>query len=517
MQKKMRIISNTVLCYCILLTMGCNPRWEEYYDEYPETVNENVWNAMQSDPEISEFTQVLMDYELDTLFNSDIPYAVFTPTNEAMGAFPDSVDQTLLMYHICSHFIHSGSIQGKRKIQTLTEKFALFERHMNTFSIDGVEIESESPLYRNGRYFLVNEVIRPKPNLYEYFRLTNPVMSNYIDSQDSIILDRGQSTPIGFDEEGNTIYDTVSVVFNIFEYEYFPVKHEFRDVAVTIVFPKQEDYNAALNVMADALGVQYNDYNDIPLDWQNNVLIPQLLQQGVFLNMLEPHEFFRESEGDVKKLMNIQGDSIVINYTPIEKSLCSNGYAYNYQDYQIEDSLYSGGSRIEAESLTDLTGINKFAWIEGVNVRQTIPFAPEQEFIISASEDTIVKVRFPNGYSDEFSVEFESDKLFPRKYVLEVRTHMDIGGIYDIYVNEELVKSFDYEEFRDPFYKGIIESVITDEYYFPEGRFNSFDMFVENIMEYGPAVIRFEYMGPGTNTSNGLVLDYLEFRPADQH
>ncbi len=512
----MRLLSNTVLGFFILLTMGCTQRWEEYYEEYPETVNENVWNAMQSNPEISKFIQVLTDYELDTLFNSDIPYSVFTPSNEAMGAFPDSIDETLLMYHICSHLLHSGSIQGKRKIQTLTEKFALFEEHGNTVSIDGIEIEFESPLYLNGRYFLVNEVIQPKPNLYEYFRLTNPILSKYIDSQDSIILDKERSTPVDFDSSGNTIYDTVSEVFNVFEYEYFPVKHEFREVGATIVFPKQEDYNAALNIMADALGSQYTDYNDIPLDWQNNVLVPKLLDQGTFLNMLEPEEFFRQSEDDVIKLMNILGDSIEIDYIPTEKALCSNGYAYNYTDYQIHDSLYIGGSRIEAEVLTVLTGINRYAWISGVEISQTIPLAPEQEFILSASEDTIIKVRFPDGYSDEFSVEFGSYKLFPRKYVMEVRTHMDIGGIYDIYVNDELVKTFDYVDFQDPFYRGIIQSVIGgDNYYYPEGRFNSFDMYVENIMVYSSARIRFDYKGPGSNSSNGFIIDYIEFRPTE--
>jgi hypothetical protein len=231
--------------------------------------------------------------------------------------------------------------------------------------------------------------------------------------------------------------------------------------------------------------------------------------------MLEPEEFYRQSEENVLKLMNILGDSIVIDYTPTEKALCSNGYAYNYLDYQIPDSLYTGGSRLEAEVLTVLTGINKYAWIEGVIARHTIPLAPEQEFIITASEDTIVKVRFPNGYSDDFSLEFNSPTLFPRKYVMEVRTHMDIGGIYDIYVNDELVRTFDYAAFHDPVYKGIIASVIPGEFYIPEGRFNSFDMYVENVIDYGTAVIRFEYKGPGTLSSNGFVFDYIEFRPAD--
>ena len=53
--------------------------------------------------------------------------------------------------------------------------------------------------------------------------------------------------------------------------------------------------------------------------------------------------------------------------------------------------------------------------------------------------------------------------------------------------------------------------------YLPEGRFNKFDMYVDNITEYSRAKIRIEYKGPGIGTpSNGLVIDYIEFIPATQ-
>ncbi len=509
----MKLKIKVILGVLIVLAVGCTREWEDYYDVYPETVNENVWNAMQNNPEISQFIQILKDNQLDTLFQSDIPYTVFAPTNSAIGSFSGMVDITLLKYHISSHFINSISINGKRKIQSLTQKFALFERNGKNVLIDGVAVDLESPLYKNGRYFVVDEVIEPKPNLYEYFRATNPILSKYIDSRDFIIMDKERSKPIGFDEDGNTIYDTVSAVLNDFEQKYFPVKHEFRDVSATIVFPKKEDFNAALNIVANELGQNYNDYRDIPGEWENNILVPHLLMQGVFLNMLEPEEFGGESELDKVKLVNVFGDSIVIDYTPTEKAICSNGYAYNYQNFLIPDSLYSGDTKYEAEYLTVQTGINRYAWNDSVNFFSTIPFQPLQELILSASGDSIVRVIFPKGYSGEFSLEFKSPSLFPRKYVLVVRTHMDIGGVYDIYVNDELVKTFDYYDYV--LYRGLMYSVVSGKLYKPTGRFNSFDMYVENIMEYGPAKIRFEYKGPGRAPTNGFVLDCIEFVPAD--
>jgi len=509
----MRFKLYAIVGFYLVIAMGCTREWSDYFDVQQETVDTDLWIALQNDPEISRFVQILKDNHLDTLFQYDNTYTIFTPTNSAIESFSGHMDTTLLKYHICSHFINTISINGKRKIQTLTKKFALFERYGNNVSIDGIDVQFESPLYRKGRYFAVDKVIEPKPNLYEYFRTENPILSKYINSQDSIILDKEKSKPVGFDEDGNTIYDSVSIIYNIFEHDYFPVKQEFRDVTATIVFPKADDYNSALDVVADALGPNYSDYRDIPDEWQNNILVPHLLRQGVFLNMLEPEEFVWKSESDTLKLLNVLGDSIVIDYTPTEKALCSNGYAYNYQDFQIPDTLYAGGTKLEAELLTAQTGLNRYAWNDRVDMRSTSPFEPVQEFVSSASGDSIVRVIFPKGYSDEFSLEFKSPSLFPRQYLLVIRTHMDIGGIYNIYVNDELMKTFDYYEYI--LYRGLMFSVVSGKIYKPTGRFNSFDMYVENIAEYGPAKIRFEYKEPGRVSNNGFVLDYIEFIPIE--
>ena len=141
----------------------------------------------------------------------------------------------------------------------------------------------------------MNKVALPKPNLYEYISATNPVLKRYIDSQDSIIVDKELSRPIGFDEYGNTIYDTVAIIYNEFEEEFFPVKEEFRYQTATIVFPKEENYNDALTNMAISMNCGYNDYNDVPMEWQDEILIPYLLEHGIFENMVEQEEFLEET------------------------------------------------------------------------------------------------------------------------------------------------------------------------------------------------------------------------------
>ena len=265
--------------------------------------------------------------------------------------------------------------------------------------LDDVPIEFESPLYKNGKYFKLNKVALPKPNLYEYISATNPVLKRYIDSQDSIIVDKELSRPIGFDEYGNTIYDTVAIIYNEFEEEFFPVKEEFRYQTATIVFPKEENYNNALTNMAISMNCGYNDYKDVPIEWQDEILIPYLLEHGMFENMVEQEEFLEETVKDTVKMKNILGDSIVIDYVPAEKTICSNGYAYNYQDFVVPDTLYAAPTRMEAEILTRDAGGNRYFWNDDVTVINDVSYSPFQEFISGASNDSILKVNFTKGYT----------------------------------------------------------------------------------------------------------------------
>jgi len=515
MLNKMKLRKIILLASVVVVFAGCEKVWEDHYNDYPETVDQNVWEAMQNDSTVASFVRLLKEYHYDTLFQTKLSYTVFAPTNDALQQFLsiNEVDSTLLKYHLSTHFIQSGNVEGKRKIRTLSKKYALFEKYGSQAKLDGILINFESPLYKNGKFFILNQVDKPIPNLYEFYANNNEILKQYIDSQDSIVLDNELSTPIGFDQNGNTIYDTVSYVFNKFEEEYFPVSEEFRNRAATIVFPLKEDYENALTEMAGNLGNGYTDYRDIPEVWQQEVLVPFLLKQGVFENKLEPEEFLlKPGERGPLMLKNILGDSIEISYTPVDKSICSNGYAYNYQNFKVPDSLYSAASRFEVELLLEQTGINKYAWGENAVVNSDKPFQPYKEYVASASNDTIETVLFPDGYSGNYSLEFNTQNLFPRKYVMIVNTHMDVGGIYDIYVNDELVKTFDYYDFVR--YRGIMPSV-TGGRYVPTGRFNSFDMYVDNITEFSKAKIKFVYKGPGNVTSNGLVLDYIDFLPVN--
>ena len=500
----------------LVFMLGCeNKTWDEHYYDQPETVDQDIWEVIQADENLSIFADFIREFKYDSLFEGTNPYTLFIPTNDAWQQLLDTGQMVrgYLDYHISLHVIQSRNIRGREKIQTLGEKFAWFERSGSDMTLDEIPIGFESPLYRNGKYFTINQVAVPKPNLYEYFALNNPILSDYIDSQDSIILDKELSRPIGFDSLGNTIYDTVSIIWNEFEEEFFPVSEEFRFKTATIVFPLEDDYNTALTEMAQTIGSGYVDYKDIPLDWQYDILIPHLLEHGVFENLVEEHEFILPPYRDTLKMKNILGDSVVIEYQPADKFLCSNGYAYNYESFQVPDTLWKGSYRHEGEWLLRQTGFKKFTWLDEVNVTSSASFPPVRELVPTASNDSIMKVNFTPGFTGSFELEFNIETLFPRKYLMVVRTHMYVGGIFDIYVNDDLVMTMDWFDYV--LNRGVWFSAAGGVYR-PEGAYNRFDCFIENKLEYGQTWIKFVYREPGRTQSQGLVMDYIEFVPVEE-
>jgi uncharacterized surface protein with fasciclin (FAS1) repeats len=499
---------NILLILCVTLFFSCEKYWEDHYDQKLETVNQNVWESLKGKNDASKFVELVEKYELDSLFTYSDVYTLFVPTNQAINNYlqQDTIGEAVLAYHILKHYIHPGNIRGIRKIQTLMLKFAQFEKNDDKYFFDGIPVSFTSPLYINGRYYLIDDVATPKPSLYEYISRNNQALKKYIDDQDSIILDKELSKPLGFDDKGNTIYDSVITVINLFEEEYFEVSEEFRLKTATLVFPKQETYNNALTNMALKLGGTYDGYDDIAEEWQQDVLIPYLLKNGIFANMLEPQAFFADT------IVNIVGDSAWIFYQPVEKTICSNGYAYDYREFEVPDTLFMSPLRTEGESLLKTIGSDRFAWSDSITVVSDETFVPDADYVVDASNDSILKVQFPNKYNGNFSIEFETEPLFPRRYLMLVRTHMDFGGLYEIFVNDKLVKTFDYYDYIKA-RGGIIQSSVEGIRFQPVGRYNKFDFWVDNITEYGRARVKFVYKGPSSCRYNGLMLDYIECLP----
>jgi hypothetical protein len=179
------------------------------------------------------------------------------------------------------------------------------------------------------------------------------------------------------------------------------------------------------------------------------------------------------------------------------------------KDFRVPDTLFTGATRFEGEWLLDKSGAN-FKWIPDVVIGGTGRFDPKIVPSQNFSNDSVLFVGITYGYTGSYSVEFSVKTLFPREYLMVVNTSMTVGGRFLIYFNDELVKDINsYEFILNPFFY----LSVTGELYKPKNGYIRYDCWINNQNEYGNAKIRFEYMGPASMPSNGLVFDYIDFIP----
>lgn len=482
-----------------IVGFSCQEKWDDYYAE-PDYSSQDMIDIVRENPDYSVFIDYIEKFNLDTLFDKKQAYTLFIPNNAAFNDLSLTEDQILraMGYHITTSVLLPSQIEEVKKILTLFGKFSFIERRGDALFRDGKEMEHNNPLYANGTFYTLDEILYPRPNLFEFLSDTCPVLSDYIITKDSVAFDPILSTPIGFDDDGNTIYDSIFNIVNTFERDYFPVSEEFRTSVATMVVCDQDQYNAALDIMAENLGGVFSDYKDIPLDWQNEVFIPYIFDYGMFIGSLEYEEF------QFPLVKNIVGDSIEVDYRDISEESryeCSNGVVYLYNNFEVPLNLYIDTLILEAEELAEAAG-SLFAWKEEVNSSDDLidPMIVNSQ---EASGGKYLSIGLPRGSEEVYWVEFVFPKVFPNTYKFLWRANYRPSGNISVFFNDEEVGSFDNYYFRFPIDGNKPTST----------GFNQKEWGNITIEEYGDLKIRFEYESKGAGTSNGINIDYVALFP----
>ena len=71
----------------LALFTGCSDTWNDHYEGTPANVNEgSLWQAIQQNPNLSNFAQVIQATGYDRHLNSSQTFTVFAPTNDHFSA-----------------------------------------------------------------------------------------------------------------------------------------------------------------------------------------------------------------------------------------------------------------------------------------------------------------------------------------------------------------------------------------------------------------------------------------------
>lgn len=495
---------------------SCQQEIDDYYYKDTETyVDADVMSLIEANEEFSEYFSLLKEFQIDTLLSKGKSYTFFVPNNSAMEAIDTSVldKDRLVAFLTTESYININQIQDELLIQSLGGKFASIQAVGDSMYIfDGVDILSGSPLSNNGRYYELTAVTESKPSLYQYIADTNPFYRAYLDSQDSIYLDKELSTPIGYTEDGLTIYDTIMSTINLFEQDYFEVKDEFRNSKATMLLFSQNQYDDALSIISSELELT----NDVSVQWQNDILMPYLLDQSVFRGSIP---FSSLSSGRAR---NILGDSVDVEVENIEPDFfeCSNGRAYNYINFEVPEQLYKVMDTLTMTDLLVYKGSGLYTWNEEVTTSGD-KFDPTSNSAASnvATFGTTLLVEMGKSYYGPYTFGFKFYNVFPATYKLTLRANLTTTGVYRLYVNGKQfsidIGDGPYDEFDLNSMKqyGVVSSVVSgnDGFYPYEDGFCKFDVLIDNITEYGDVEVKLEYVEPSkkNNKKCGFDLDFI--------
>jgi hypothetical protein len=509
----MRYITHKAIIFLFLFGFffACQQEIDDYFHKDTDaSVDTDILSLLKQNEDYSQFINLLEQYRVDSLLSAGKIYTFFVPNNSAMDNMEQGIlgESKLIEYLMTESYINIRQISTQRKIETNSGKFAIIEASGDAgFTFDGIPIVKGSPLTNNGRYYEIVQVAQPRPNLYEYIAATNEFYRAYIDLQDSTFLDRLLSTPIGYTDDGRNIYDTVLTTINLFEYHYFPVSKEFRDNKATMFLFTQEQYDKALGIISNEIDIPVEN---IPNSWQNEVLMPYLIKQSVFRNVLPFSTFL------TGRARNIVGDSVDVNPMNISPEYFdgSNGRAYNFIDFQVPEHLYKVYDTVPMGSLVFDIGSGLWGWVAGVvetGQKFNLLRLPQPNAIFG---NTLL-INMGNNFRGDFSFAYKHKNVFPATYKLTLRANVSRTGVYNIFVNGKQYPidigngprfDFDFFDLRS----GVISSV-TNMFYPFANNFCKFDILVDNITEYGDVEVKLKYVGPSPrNTSNsGLNIDFI--------
>jgi uncharacterized surface protein with fasciclin (FAS1) repeats len=210
----MKFIKYLVLNLLVVITFSCKDAWEDHINLNSDVSDKTIVQVIESRPELSEFLIYLKKSGLDKELESSKMYTLWIPDNDAMA----SVDQTILndsaklSLFVSNHFAAlEYTIQGEKKetsVKAYNGKLLVFNNADST--IDGYKIKKGDIIARNGIVHIVNHVLNPRLNIWEYIENQATVNEhvNYLKSLSGKVFVANPLYQTGFDPiTGKPVYD----------------------------------------------------------------------------------------------------------------------------------------------------------------------------------------------------------------------------------------------------------------------------------------------------------------------
>ncbi len=316
----------------VLLLSACN-RWDEYYFsgvgrelEMDMTITE----FMEKHDEYSSYYNMLKATGLDIELDRDQELTLWVVNNTGWNLSDVDAGDTLRMRYHMNYlpFIRTDLKNGKRIRSLNGIYFQITNRNDSIFA--NSSLVRNSFRLKNGVVHEIDLLMKSRINMYDYLMQLG---DDYSIIRDSVfkynrqVFDRANSTPIGVDITGNTIYDSIFFVHNpIFEKAQF--NSEFSQF--TCFLPS----NQVINDCFDALHDTYFKMGKT-VTLQDTLLAIQWIKEAMFYNGVIT-DF---SKTDIASAYNRVWRTTVQELDLINYEEMSNGRLYRMNKVKIPNNV----------------------------------------------------------------------------------------------------------------------------------------------------------------------------------
>ncbi len=206
-----------VVAGCALSLPACQDNaWDDHYAVGGES-GKSLMQLIEERPELSRFATMVKENNMEELLSSSQTFTVFAPDNNAMAAFnltSDTLEQ-FLYNHICRYTYTTGDIadadEEMLRVKMLNGKYQNLGYTDGRMVFGNDAAVAQTVGASNGVLNTVGTIVPFYRNLYEEIKSGQGTdsVSKYLRAMDEYTFLPQQSTVVGVNEKGETVYDSV--------------------------------------------------------------------------------------------------------------------------------------------------------------------------------------------------------------------------------------------------------------------------------------------------------------------
>lgn len=210
-----------VVLTAALALAGCSDEWDDHYNG-STGANGNLWEAIESNPNLSNFATLLQGVGYDKALASSQMFTVFAPTNDNFSAEHAQAlvneykaekaagtrdnDNTTIKEFVQNHialYNYSVAPSSSDSIVMLNGKYKV----LTASTFGGQTITQANQVYGNGVLYTLAEPSSFVPNIFENLSKVEGLdsVSNFLNSFNIYVFDAASSVP-GDIVDGKTVY-----------------------------------------------------------------------------------------------------------------------------------------------------------------------------------------------------------------------------------------------------------------------------------------------------------------------